>query len=81
MEYQTRYLEEGNTEAAEVHKQRIEQLQRDRRRIMEENNMTYLSRFFTKTVDSSGKESWVSNGTYWELRKDPGFSKLDNPVL
>ncbi|XP_048416463.1 oxysterol-binding protein-related protein 7 isoform X5 [Stegostoma tigrinum] len=76
-----RYLEEGNTEAAEVHKQRIEQLQRDRRRIMEENNMTYLSRFFTKTVDSSGKESWVSNGTYWELRKDPGFSKLDNPVL
>ncbi|XP_078080243.1 oxysterol-binding protein-related protein 7 isoform X1 [Mustelus asterias] len=76
-----RYLEEGNTEAAEVHKQRIEQLQRDRRRIMEENNMVYLSRFFTKTIDSSGKESWMSNGTYWELRKDPGFSKLDNPVL
>uniref|UniRef100_UPI00398EC231 oxysterol-binding protein-related protein 6-like isoform X2 n=1 Tax=Pristiophorus japonicus TaxID=55135 RepID=UPI00398EC231 len=76
-----RYLEEGNTEAAEVHKQRIEQLQRDRRRIMEENNMVYLSRFFTKTIDTSGKESWMSNGTYWELRKDPGFSKVDNPVL
>ncbi|XP_069762954.1 oxysterol-binding protein-related protein 6-like isoform X1 [Narcine bancroftii] len=76
-----RYLEEGNTEGAEVHKQRIEQLQRDRRRIMEENNMVYQSRFFTKTIDSSGKESWTSNGSYWELRKDPGFSKVDNPVL
>ncbi|XP_067824927.1 oxysterol-binding protein-related protein 7 [Heptranchias perlo] len=76
-----RYLEEGNTEAAEVQKQRIEQLQRDRRRIMEENNMVYQSRFFTKTIDANGKESWMSNGTYWELRKDPGFSKVDNPVL
>ncbi|GCB65093.1 hypothetical protein scyTo_0000377 [Scyliorhinus torazame] len=76
-----RYLEEGNTEAAEVHKQRVEQLQRDRRRIMEENNMVYLSRFFTKTIDGSGKESWMSNGTYWELRRDPGYSKVDNPVL
>ncbi|XP_032890918.1 oxysterol-binding protein-related protein 7 isoform X2 [Amblyraja radiata] len=76
-----KYLEEGNTEGAEVHKQRIEQLQRDRRRIMEENNMVYQSRFFTKTIDPNGKESWMSNGTYWELRKDPGFSKLDNPVL
>ncbi|XP_072927510.1 oxysterol-binding protein-related protein 7-like [Hemitrygon akajei] len=76
-----RYLEEGNVDGAEVHKQRIEQLQRERRRIMEENNMVYQSRFFTKTIDASGKESWISNGTYWELRKDPGFSKVDNPVL
>ncbi|XP_059812384.1 oxysterol-binding protein-related protein 7-like isoform X3 [Hypanus sabinus] len=76
-----RYLEEGNVDGAEVQKQRIEQLQRERRRIMEENNMVYQSRFFTKTIDASGKESWISNGTYWELRKDPGFSKVDNPVL
>ena len=27
------------------------------------------------------REAWVSNDTYWELRKDPGFSKVDSPVL
>lgn len=29
----------------------------------------------------SSDDSWVSNGTYLELRKDLGFSKLDHPVL
>ncbi|XP_050790767.1 oxysterol-binding protein-related protein 7 isoform X4 [Gopherus flavomarginatus] len=34
-----RYLEEGNVQAAESQKRRIEQLQRDRRRVMEDNNI------------------------------------------
>lgn len=29
----------------------------------------------------SAGDRWVSNNTYWELRKDPGFSKMDFPVL
>ncbi len=41
-----RLLEEGNLEAAEEQKQRIEQLQRDRRRILEETNVTHQPKFF-----------------------------------
>ncbi|XP_047455838.1 oxysterol-binding protein-related protein 3 isoform X3 [Mugil cephalus] len=72
-----RLLEEGNLEAAEEQKQRIEQLQRERRRVLEENNETHQPKFFRKSKD----DSWVSNNTYWELRKDPGFSHVDFPTL
>uniref|UniRef100_A0A8C3KKR6 Oxysterol-binding protein n=1 Tax=Calidris pygmaea TaxID=425635 RepID=A0A8C3KKR6_9CHAR len=68
-----RLLEEGNIEAAASEKQRIEELQRGRRRYMEENSIEYVPKFF--------KEAWVTNDTYWELRKDPGFSKVEIPVL
>ncbi|XP_061441743.1 oxysterol-binding protein-related protein 3 isoform X3 [Rhineura floridana] len=72
-----RLLEEGNIEGAEIQKQRIEQLQRERRKVLEENSLEHQARFFRKSAD----DYWVSNGTYLELRKNPGFSKLDNPVL
>ncbi|KAJ7322421.1 hypothetical protein JRQ81_018708 [Phrynocephalus forsythii] len=72
-----RLLEEGNIEGAEIQKQRIEQLQRERRKVLEENNMEHQPRFFRKSED----DSWVSNGTYLDLRRNPGFFKLDNPVL
>ncbi|MGH0159448.1 UNVERIFIED_CONTAM: hypothetical protein FKN15_037406, partial [Acipenser sinensis] len=42
-----RLLEEGNIELAEEQKQRIEHLQRERRRVLEENNMTHQPRFFS----------------------------------
>lgn len=41
-----RLLEEGNIDGAEEQKQRIEQLQRERRRVLQENNMTHKPRFF-----------------------------------
>uniref|UniRef100_A0A3B5MQ22 Oxysterol-binding protein n=1 Tax=Xiphophorus couchianus TaxID=32473 RepID=A0A3B5MQ22_9TELE len=72
-----RLLEEGNLEAAEEQKQRIEQLQRDRRRILEENNVSHQPKFFRK----SKEDAWVSNNTYWELRRDPGFSHIEFPTL
>uniref|UniRef100_A0A4W6DKY0 Oxysterol-binding protein n=1 Tax=Lates calcarifer TaxID=8187 RepID=A0A4W6DKY0_LATCA len=72
-----RLLEEGNLEAAEEQKQRIEQLQRDRRRVLEENNITHQPKFFRKSKD----DTWVSNNTYWELRKDLGFGHIDFPTL
>uniref|UniRef100_A0A8C9YE87 Oxysterol-binding protein n=1 Tax=Sander lucioperca TaxID=283035 RepID=A0A8C9YE87_SANLU len=72
-----RLLEEGNTEGAEEQKQRIEQLQRERRKVLQDNSMTHQPRFFKKSND----DTWVSNNTYWELRRDPGFSKMDFPVL
>ncbi|XP_045662156.1 oxysterol-binding protein-related protein 6 isoform X12 [Ursus americanus] len=76
-----RYLEEGNVEAAAAEKQRVEELQRSRRRYMEENNLEHIPKFFKKVIDANQREAWVSNDTYWELRKDPGFSKVDSPVL
>ncbi|XP_069814875.1 oxysterol-binding protein-related protein 3 isoform X2 [Dendropsophus ebraccatus] len=72
-----RLLEEGNPEGAEAQKQRIEQLQRERRRVLEENNLEHQPRFFRKSSD----DTWMTNGTYWQLRKDPGFAKLDCPIL
>ncbi|XP_053182507.1 oxysterol-binding protein-related protein 3 [Scomber japonicus] len=72
-----RLLEEGNLEAAEEQKQRIEQLQRERRRVLEEGNLTHEPKFFRK----SKEDTWVSNNTYWELRKDVGFSHIDFPTL
>ncbi|XP_052029676.1 oxysterol-binding protein-related protein 3 isoform X3 [Apodemus sylvaticus] len=72
-----RLLEEGSIEEAEAQKQRIERLQRERRRVLEENGVEHQPRFFRKSSD----DAWVSNGTYLELRKDLGFSKLDHPVL
>lgn len=72
-----RLLEEGDVAGAEEQKERIEVLQRERRRVLQENNMTHSPRFFKRAKD----DTWVSNGTYWELRKDPGFSKLEFPVL
>uniref|UniRef100_A0A672TQC5 Oxysterol-binding protein n=1 Tax=Strigops habroptila TaxID=2489341 RepID=A0A672TQC5_STRHB len=68
-----RLLEEGNIEAAASEKQRIEELQRGRRRYMEENNIEYRPKFFKKVIDANQREAWVTNDTYWELRKDPGF--------
>uniref|UniRef100_A0A4W5M7V8 Uncharacterized protein n=1 Tax=Hucho hucho TaxID=62062 RepID=A0A4W5M7V8_9TELE len=29
----------------------------------------------------SKDDTWVSNNTYWDLRRDPGFAHLDCPVL
>ncbi|XP_022050180.2 oxysterol-binding protein-related protein 3 isoform X2 [Acanthochromis polyacanthus] len=72
-----RLLEEGSMEAAEEQKQRLEQLQRDRRRVLEENNATHQPKFFRKSKD----DTWVNNSTYWELRKDPGFTHIDFPTL
>ncbi|XP_067994608.1 oxysterol-binding protein-related protein 6 isoform X4 [Melanerpes formicivorus] len=76
-----RLLEEGNIEAAASEKLRIEELQRSRRRYMEENGIEYVPKFFKKVTDANQREAWVTNDTYWELRKDPGFSKVDIPIL
>ncbi|KAJ8416907.1 hypothetical protein AAFF_G00327850 [Aldrovandia affinis] len=76
-----RHLEEGKVELASSEKQRIEDLQRSRRKWQEENSMKHQPRFFKKVLDANQRERWVSNNTYWELRKAPGFSKLENPQL
>uniref|UniRef100_A0A7N5ZSI8 Oxysterol-binding protein n=1 Tax=Anabas testudineus TaxID=64144 RepID=A0A7N5ZSI8_ANATE len=68
-----RHLEEGNLEMASSEKQRIEDMQRTRRKWNEENNIKHEPRFF--------KERWVSNNTYWDLRKNPGFINMESTVM
>uniref|UniRef100_A0A8C6SZY2 Oxysterol-binding protein n=1 Tax=Neogobius melanostomus TaxID=47308 RepID=A0A8C6SZY2_9GOBI len=72
-----RLLEEGKLEEAEEQKQRIEEMQREQRKILEENHVAHQPRFFGKSKD----DTWVSNNTYWELRADPGFAHIDFPAL
>lgn len=31
-----------------------------------------------KAVDETGREVWLYNGTYWKIRKDPGFPQTEN---
>uniref|UniRef100_UPI00358F47A9 oxysterol-binding protein-related protein 6-like n=2 Tax=Myxine glutinosa TaxID=7769 RepID=UPI00358F47A9 len=73
-----RFLEEGNLEMASRRKQHLEEMQRQRWNNMEG---TYQPRFFRKARRSDGQEEWVTNNTYWELRKNPGFSNMENPIL
>uniref|UniRef100_A0A3Q3JCQ6 PH domain-containing protein n=1 Tax=Monopterus albus TaxID=43700 RepID=A0A3Q3JCQ6_MONAL len=75
-----RYLEEGKLEMATSEKQRIEDVQRARRKWNEENNIKHEPRFFKKVVDGNHRERWVSNNTYWELRKNPGFINMESTV-
>ncbi|RVE57979.1 hypothetical protein OJAV_G00204490 [Oryzias javanicus] len=75
-----RYLEEGNLEMAASEKQRIEEGQRLRRKWNEENNIKHEPRFFKKVMDTNHRERWVSNNTYWELRKNPGFINMEPTV-
>ncbi|XP_044071921.1 oxysterol-binding protein-related protein 6 isoform X4 [Siniperca chuatsi] len=75
-----RHLEEGNLEMASSEKQRIEDLQRTRRKWKEENDVKQEPRFFKKVVDGHHRERWVSNNTYWELRKNPGFINMESTV-
>ncbi|KAG9477387.1 hypothetical protein GDO78_002662 [Eleutherodactylus coqui] len=76
-----RLLEAGNVGAASAEKQRIEELQRTRRKYLEDNHIEYTPKYFRKVVDTHNKETWVSNDIYWELRKDPGFCKVELPIL
>ncbi|KAJ0005630.1 hypothetical protein NQD34_015524 [Periophthalmus magnuspinnatus] len=75
-----RYLEEGNLEMAASEKQRIEDLQRARKKWNEENNIRQEPRFFKKVIDANHRERWVSNSTYWELRRNPGFINMESTV-
>ncbi|KAG7467598.1 oxysterol-binding protein-related 6 isoform X1 [Solea senegalensis] len=75
-----RHLEEGNLEMASSEKQRIEDMQRMRRKWNEENNIKQEPRFFKKVVDANHRERWVSNNVYWELRKNPGFINMESTV-
>jgi oxysterol-binding protein-related protein 3/6/7 len=71
-----RLLEEGKLNDAEAEKHRLEQVQREMRKGREEENIVYTPKWFTKS-ELGKKETYKFNSQYWEVRKNPGFAKLD----
>lgn len=76
-----RMLEEGLVDEADRKKDEIEELQRLRRKELAKKGEEHVPRFFKKTKDQCGRDVWVTNGAYWNLREDPGFASLDNLKL
>ncbi|XP_041857117.1 oxysterol-binding protein-related protein 6-like isoform X2 [Melanotaenia boesemani] len=73
-----RFLEDGKAAEADKRKDEVEEKQRERRKEMAKRGEEHIPRFFRKSVDEAGRDVWLSNGTYWKIRKDPGFSKTEN---
>ncbi|KAL8587462.1 hypothetical protein ACOMHN_062195 [Nucella lapillus] len=71
-----RAMEEGRIQEAESEKNRLENLQRERRKRTEDVGHDQSPLWFSKR-SSDGKEFFYEyNGKYWDARKDPGFSKM-----
>ncbi|CAN9505370.1 unnamed protein product [Ophioblennius macclurei] len=73
-----RLLEDGKVLESDKRKDEVEEKQRERRKEMAKRGEEHIPRFFRKAVDDAGREVWLYNGTYWQLRKDPGFSQVEN---
>ncbi|XP_040046531.2 oxysterol-binding protein-related protein 7 isoform X1 [Gasterosteus aculeatus] len=70
-----RLLELGKVAEADKKKDEVEEKQRERRKEMTKRGEEHKPRFFRKSEDQAGREVWVTNGTYYKLRKEPGFKK------
>ncbi|XP_017287709.1 oxysterol-binding protein-related protein 7 isoform X3 [Kryptolebias marmoratus] len=73
-----RLLEAGKVAEADKRKDEVEEKQRERRKEMAKKGEEHIPRFFRKALDEAGREVWLYNGTYWKIRKDPGFSNTEN---
>ncbi|XP_047465411.1 oxysterol-binding protein-related protein 7 isoform X2 [Mugil cephalus] len=76
-----RMLEEGKVEEADKKKDILEEFQRERRKELSKRGEEHVPRFFKKARDSCGRDVWLTNGTYWGLRENPGFANTDNTIL
>ncbi|KAJ8365089.1 hypothetical protein SKAU_G00139200 [Synaphobranchus kaupii] len=73
-----RLLEEGKVDEADKLKDIVENKQRDRRKDMAKKGEEHIPRFFRKALDAAGRDVWITNGTYWKLRENPGFASTTN---
>ncbi|XP_036427633.1 oxysterol-binding protein-related protein 7 [Colossoma macropomum] len=76
-----RMLEEGRVDEADKKKDEVEEKQRERRKILSKRGEEHIPRFFRKSIDAAGRDVWVTNGTYWNLRENPGFANIKNLEL
>ena len=76
-----RLLEIGKTDQAESEKQRIEEIQRSRRREMETRGEEHHPIWFGS--DKENPKEWTFNNQYWSKRENPSYKNLKNffPVL
>ncbi|XP_035826525.1 oxysterol-binding protein-related protein 6 [Aplysia californica] len=72
-----RLLEEGKITEAEAEKNRLENAQRERRKIKEGSGEDPQPMWFKKKLLDAGKtEAFEYDKKYWEARKDPGFARM-----
>lgn len=65
-----RALEYGEWDLAQEEKNRLEDLQRQRRKLRKERNETHKPKYFEKKHhDGCGKDHWVYIGDYWEQKE------------
>ncbi|KAL7055146.1 hypothetical protein AAHC03_024571 [Spirometra sp. Aus1] len=88
-----RLLEEGRTEEAEIEKSRLEDEQRRRLKLQapveqnssNPNKAVWYSRWFvqTKNAETAGEAtpSFKFNESYWKIREECGFRRLNLPTL
>uniref|UniRef100_A0A8B9KWU0 Oxysterol-binding protein n=1 Tax=Astyanax mexicanus TaxID=7994 RepID=A0A8B9KWU0_ASTMX len=76
-----RMLENGQVEESDKKKDEVEEIQRERRKILAKRGEEHIPRFFRKSIDAAGREVWVTNGTYWKIRDNPGFANIKNLEL
>ncbi|KAJ7987576.1 hypothetical protein DPEC_G00327910 [Dallia pectoralis] len=76
-----RMLEEGRVDDCDKFKEDVEERQRERRKQLAKKGEEHVPRFFKKAVDSCGRDVWLTNGTYWKIRENPGFANTKNLEL
>ncbi|CAB1337965.1 unnamed protein product [Coregonus sp. 'balchen'] len=76
-----RMLEDGRVDDCDTFKEEVEDKQRERRKQLAKKGQEHKPRFFKKAMDSSGREVWLTNGTYWKFRENPGFANTNNLEL
>ncbi|XP_029933229.1 oxysterol-binding protein-related protein 7 isoform X2 [Myripristis murdjan] len=76
-----RMLEEGRVDDSDRKKDEVEEIQRERRKELAKKGEEHVPRFFKKAKDSCGRDVWLTNGTYWKLRENPGFANIENMAL
>nr|ABW77499.1 oxysterol-binding protein-like protein 7 [Salmo salar] len=76
-----RMLEDGRVDDCDKFKEEVEAMQRERRKQLAKKGQEHTPRFFKKAMDSSGRDVWLSNGTYWKVRENPGFANTNNLEL
>ncbi|CAL8283153.1 unnamed protein product [Merluccius merluccius] len=76
-----RMLEEGQVDESDKKKDEIEEMQRERRKQMTKRGEDHQPRFFKKAKDASGRDVWITNGSYWKLRENPGFANIEKMAL
>ena len=74
-------VERGDLEQAEVLKAKLEESQRERRKVMEEDGVNWKPAWFSMVEGVDGEEVWKLKGgkeSYWELRAKNEWKGLQN---